>query len=423
MVCMRFFCIIFFLFLGTALLQADEPGYGISGNPGAVNILTGTGELGKLMHIPENTGIRLGGLWIGDYNALVSGGDGTHHNRHWTYNSLLILDLYIDLHKAIRWKGASFGTEFLQFNGQPTNADAGVVQGYNSLPGAPPLDRSELYQLWYRQELFNNALIVRIGKTVPTYHFNNVSKPVPKDNPENSIPSVSGLIYTPIFVNTTLLGAIGGYYNSVYGIVATIAPVKQAYVNVAVYDGNLAKGVQTGLTGPHFNGYYFSIIEGGYGWTTAKPGIAAIGGWYQSGLLKAGTQKENGTGGIYVFGSQALWIKQSTTTHNGNISAFYQFGWNNSKTLPMNLFVGMGLTGYALVPKRPSDSFGVGLAWSRLNHHTFTRHSELMLQGYYQAQVHKSIYFQPVISYIPNPGAHPTKSNVVALTARLTLLF
>ncbi|MBS0651011.1 MAG: carbohydrate porin [Verrucomicrobia bacterium] len=423
MIRVRVMFVLFCLVLKPALSRAEEAAYGISGNPGAVNILTGTGELGHWLRIPKSSGVRLGGAWLGDYNALLKGSEGAHHHRWLTGNSSFILDLYIDLQKAIGWKRASFGTEFLQFNGQPTNADAGVVQGYNSLPGDPPLNRSELYQLWIRQGFWDDKLSVRIGKTVPTYHFNNVSKPVPTTNPAISIPSVSGLIYTPIFVNTTLLGAIGGYYNSVYGIVLTIAPVKQAYINIGAYDGNVARGVQTGLTGPHFNGYYFSIIEAGYGWTKSKPGIAAIGGWYQSGVLKSGSQKEDGTGGIYAFGSQALWIKKSETTSKGNVSGFFQFGWNNSRTLPMNLFVGMGLTAFALVQKRPNDSFGVGASWSRLNHHTYSRYSELMLQGYYQAQVYKSIYFQPVLSYIPNPGADPHRSNVCALTARLTALF
>lgn len=411
------------LFAKTALVIAEEASYGISGNPGAVNILTGTGELGKFLRIPESSGVRLGGLWMGDYNALLSGGTGAHDNRHWTGNSLLILDLYIDLQKAVGWKNASFGTEFLQFNGQSTNADAGVVQGYNSLPGAPPLNRSELYQLWLLQKFLDDKFTVRVGKTVPTYHFNNVSKPVPTEDPAVSIPSVSGLIYTPIFVNTTLLGAIGGYYNSVYGIVATIAPVKQSYINIGIYDGNLARGVQTGLKGPHFNGYYFSIMEVGYGWATSKPGIAAIGGWYQSGRLESGTQTQNGTGGIYAFGSRALWIKKTRRVNNPNISGFFQLGWNNSRTLPMTRYVGLGATAFALVKKRPNDSFGVGVAWSRLNPHTFSRYSELMFQGYYQAQVYKSIYFEPVLSYIPNPGAHPNKSNVCAFTGRLTALF
>lgn len=415
-----FFLFVCFL-MNLAAAQAED--YGASGNPGAVNIMTGTGELGRWFQIPESSGIRIGGLWMGDYNALVSGRAGVHDNRVWTGNSVLILDLYIDLKKAIGWTGASFGSEFLQFNGQSTNFDAGAVQGYNSLPGDPPLNRSELYQLWIRQEFMENKLSIRIGKTVPTYHFNNVSKPVPTENPVVSIPSVSGLIYTPIFVNPTLFGAIGGFYNSVYGVVATIAPVKQAYVNLGFYDGNVARGVQTGLTGPHFNGYYFSIGEVGYGWTKSKPGVVAIGGWYQSGTLKAGTQKENGTGGIYAFGSQALWIKESRTTNQGNLSGFFQFGWNQSRTLEMNLFFGGGLTAFAIIPKRPNDSFGMGLSWSRLNPHTFVRRSELMLQGYYQFQIHKSVYFQPVVSYIPNPGAHPTKSNVFAVTNRLMLFF
>lgn len=419
----RILLFLFCLFMEKTLSYADEPNFGISGNPGAVNTEIGTGELGNLLHIPKDSGVRVGGLWMGDYNVLLSGGDGTHDNRRWTGNSLFILDLSINLQKAIGWNHAFFGAEFLQFNGQPTNADAGVLQGYNSLPGEPPLDRSELYQLWIRQEFLDNKLSVRIGKTVPTYHFNNVSKPVPTEDPAVSIPSVTGLIYTPIFVNTTMLGALGGYYNSVYGIVTTIAPIKQSYVNIGVYDGNVAKGVQTGLTGPHFNGYYFSIIEGGYGWTTAKPGIAAIGGWYQSGLLESGKEKENGTGGIYACGSQALWIKKSETTSKGNVSSFFQLGWNNSETLPMNLFVGTGLTAFALLPKRPNDSFGIGASWSRLNPHTFSRYSELMFQGYYQAQIYKSIYFQPVLSYIPNPGEHPTKSNVCAITGRLIALF
>lgn len=416
---LRLIVFVFLLLTQISFTQAQEASYGISGNPGAVDILTGTGELGNLLRIPKSSGVRLGGVLMGDYNAILCGADG----RRLTGNGLLIVDLSINLQKAIGWKNAFFGSEFLQFNGQRTNADAGVVQGYNSLTGAPPLNRSELYQLWLRQEFFDNKFSIRIGKTVPTYHFNNVSKPVPTSNPAVSIPSVSGLIYTPIFVNTTLLGVIGGYYNSVYGAEATIAPVEQAYINLGFYDGRLANGVQTGLTGPRFNGYYFSIIEGGCGWNTSKPGIAAVGGWYQSGTLRAANQEDNGTGGFYAFGSQALWVKESQTTNKGNISGFFQFGWNNSKTLPMNLYVGMGLTAFALVPSRPNDSFGMGIAWSRLNPHIFSRYSELMIQGYYQTQVYKFIYFQPVLSYIPNPGAHPTKSNVCTLTGRMIVLF
>lgn len=412
----RFFIIICLLCI---TLEAEEANYGISGNPGAVNSVVGTGALGKFLKIPEKSGIRLGGLWMADGNVLVH---GKISSSPWSGNNLVILDLSIRL-ETIGWKKAFLGAEFLQFNGQPTNNDAGVVQGYNSLPGDPPLNRSELYQLWLRQELFDGKLSFRIGKLVPTYHFNNVSKPVPTDNPSVAIPSVSGLIFTPIFVNTTLDGALGGYYNSVYGVVATIAPVKSTYLNLGFFDGNLARGIQTGLTGPHFNGYYFSIAELGYGWSMQKPGIVAIGGWYQSGKVSAFSKSQTGMEGIYAFGSQCLWSKISGKLDKGNISGFIQLGWNNSKTLEMNRYIGAGLTGFCLIPNRPKDSFGFGAAWSHLNQYAFSQHSEFMLQGYYQCHVVSSTYLQLVGSYIPNPGNNPIKSNVVALTARFTALF
>lgn len=409
------------LFGAIQFAHAEPASYGVSGNPGAVDVIVGTGALGRGIGIPESSGVRLGGVWLGDYNALMSGRQST---QVLTGNSSLILDFSIDFEKAVGWTGGMFGVEFLQSNGQPTNTDAGVVQGYNSLPGPSPINRSELFQLWLQQALFDNRWKIWIGKTVPTFHFNNVSKPVPTVNdPAISIPSVSSLIYSPIFTNPTLSGVIGGYYNSVYGIESTVAPTPDLYINMGFYDGNLARGVQTGLKGPHFNGYYFSILEIGYGWAGSRPGIVAVGGWHQSGKLEAAEQTQTGTGGIYSFVSRALWIRESETVSKGNLSGFLQFGWNNSKTLDVDLFFGGGLTAFAVVPNRPNDSLGLGAAWSRLNPHLFSRSSEFMLQTYYQAQVYKSIYFQPVFSYIPNPGAHPDKSNVTALTARVITLF
>jgi porin len=219
----------------------------ITGNPAAENELPGTGLAGRLLHLPEDSGLRLGGLWLVDTNGLISGGA---QPGKWSSNSALIIGANFDAEKLLDWKGASFGIQFLQFNGQDTNGQAGSVQGYNSLPGAKPLDRSELYQLWYRQTLLDDKIIFRIGKTIPTYDFNNVARPVPTRDEALSIPAVTGLLYTPVFVNPTLLGAIGGYYNSVYGVTVTLAPTKNSYLNYGFYDGNVARGVQTGLTGP-----------------------------------------------------------------------------------------------------------------------------------------------------------------------------
>jgi porin len=232
------------------------------------------------------------------------------------------------------------------------------------------------------------------------------------------IPAVTGLLYTPVFVNPTLLGAIGGYYNSVYGFTVTLAPTKNSYLNYGLYDGNVARGVQTGLTGPHFNGYYFNILETGVDWVAVGkyPGELGLGGWYQTGELHTQGPKrisQDGTGGFYLFGGQRLWANSTESptldgkgkaliptgqTRHASISAFVQFGVNNSETLPAEDYFGAGLTGFGLVPFRPDDSIGAGMAWSWLNPKVFNRPSELMFQGYYQAHLYAGIFFQPAIS-------------------------
>ena len=422
-----------------AVSVSDQPPDSITGNPAAENELPGTGLAGRLLQLPEDTGLRLGGLWLVDTNGLLSGGA---QPGKWSWNSALIIGANLDAQKLLNWQGASFGIQFLQFDGQNTNGQAGSVQGYNSLPGAPPLDRSELYQLWYRQTLFDDKIIFRIGKIIPTYDFNNVARPVPTQDEALSIPAVTGLLYTPVFVNPTLLGAIGGYYNSVYGITLTVAPTKNSYVNYGVYDGNVATGVQTGLTGPHFNGNYFNILEAGVDWVAGGkyPGEFGAGLWYQTGVLQGPRGiSQNGTGGFYLFGGQRIWgrsagnpapdgkkeivIPASELKQNASISTFLQFGINNSETLPVKEYLGLGFTGFGLVPHRPGDSIGVGMAWSWLNPNLGGRSSELMFQGYYQTRIVEGVYLQPTLTYIPTPGASPKYDGAWATSLRLTVLF
>jgi porin len=412
----------------TVNMSATGIAEGISSNPGAVDIRTGTGELANtveaLLGLPQDSGVYLGGVWVGDANKLLSGGD---EPGKWSFNSLLILGAGLDAEKLVGWKGGRFGVEFLQFNGNPTNTEAGSVQGYNSLPGPPPLDRSELYQLWWRQELFEGKFIFRIGKVVPTNDFNNVLRPVPVQDQHLAIPAVSGLLYTPVFINPTLLGTMPGYYNSAYGMTTTFTPIKNIYLLYGVYDGNIARNVQTGLRGaPNFNGYYFHVGEAGAAWEVGGlPGSCGIGGWRQTGRLRLnGPDKirENGAAGFYSFASQRFWRARPTIDNSG-ISGFVQFGVNNSDTRPIDEYFGGGLTQFGLVPHRAKDSAGIGLAWSSLNQNIFKRDSELMLQAYYQAHVTHGVFFEPAVSYVPTPGANPDFDAAWALTFRAICLF
>lgn len=400
-----------------------EAGESVSANPAAVNVETGTGAIGEKLGFKKESGIRIGGLWIGDINYLMTGGVQPHKLSG---NSLFQLSLNIDFEKRFGWKGGLFGIEFLQFNGRPTNEEAGCVQGYNSLPGSPPLDRSELYQFWFRQELFHKKIVIRIGKSLPSNDFNNLIRPIPLQEVSETIPATTGLIYTPIFVNPTLLGVLPGYYNSAFGITINFIPIESYYISYGAYDGNLARGKQTGLRGPQFNGYYFHIVETGYSWKIGErkmPGKIAVGVWYQSGKLTAGTNiEQKGAQGIYFFGTQRLWRRHPGVDNSGLVG-FVQAGINQAKTLPISKYFGTGLTFLGLIPHRPNDSFGCGIALSKLNHHLFARKKELLLQGYYQAQLYKNIFFETALSYIPEPGAKKHLKSSWAGTARIISLF
>jgi len=121
---------------------------------------------------------------------------------------------------------------------------------------------------------------------------------------------------------------------------------------------------------------------------------------------------------MYLFGAQRLWFRRPGLDNSG-ISGFYQFGANNTNTALVRQYFGTGLTGFGLVPERPKDSLGCGLGWGWLNtdpnagafffpdapgKSTNFRSNEMILQTYYQMFLRNGAYFEPVVSYSPNPG-------------------
>src|SRR5882724_998975 len=363
----------------------------VSGNPSATTFTTGTGWLGRQLGLRDEWGVTLGGVWLADTNLVAAGGV---QKGGWTNNSALFVGLGIDADKLVGWQGASFGFQFLQLNAGNTNGEAGSVQGYNGIVGPPPFNRTELFQAWYAQEMIKDVLKIRIGRVNPGADFNNVLRPVTFTDSNQNIPSVSGLIYSTVFANGTLIGSLPGYYNSGNGVTVNFTPTKSFYLDLGVYDGNNARRIQTGMVPPSFNGYYFNIGEIGTNWTLGEgnhPGQFGIGLWHQTGILTAPGVTQDGAG--------------------------------NAQTPPINQYYGAGLTGFGLIGDRPLDSMGVGAALSRLNPVLFARPYELMFQAYYQAHLFAATFLQPTVSFIPTPGAAPDLPSTLTTTLRLTVLF
>lgn len=395
---------------------------GISGNPAATVDITGTGWLGRQLGL-DKYGLELGGVWIGTGNYQMSGGV----NPGGTLNGQLIVNVLADLERISGLKGSSFAVQFLQLNNDPTNDDAGTLMGYNPLDGNPPINRTSLVQVWWRQKMFDERLVLRVGKSNSGADFANTVLPIRTTEHARDIDVVSSLLYGPLYTPATLYNVFPGFYETAFGITATWIPNEKFYAAYAAYDGNQARGVATGLRGPEFNGYYFHIAETGANWllgSESKPGNFGIGVWRQTGELSTDDGvTEDGATGFYMIAGQQLWYRDPEPVDNAGISAFVQIGWNDTETLPFEFYAGAGLTFRGLVRNRPKDSFGVGMAWGKLNPNVFEADSELITQGYYQAHVTGPVYTEFALSYIPKPGAEPDLPEAWAVTQQLVVPF
>jgi len=426
-------------------------------NPVPVEMFTGTGELGRLLGIKPESGFRLGGALVGEANTFLSGSFAPQNTFG---NGLQQLQLEANLETLLGWKDTKVSVSGLNPNGSPVNLYAGSIQGFTDLPGTPPFDRTELYTYWIAKGLFDRRLFLRFGKQTANVLFNNVVLGN-QDLPSRTELATSGLIVPSLYNNPTLIGRMPVGYNAALGLTVQWFPkgTGNTYLNYGIFDGNGAKwGYQTGLQAPWINNYLFQIAEFGVRWNIGNgklPAKFAIGAWYQSGLLDTPQSvlntvttgsdlgaKANGAMGMYLYGTHRLWYRKPWVNPSG-IGAFYQFGFSNSPASIIHQYVGLGLTAYGLLEKRPHDNFGVGLAWAKPNP---TKNPELFLlpqlfpgnyggnplaqvetpevviQLYYQFALDRTTYLEPVLSVIPKPSLIGNPATVAA-TLRLIKQF
>jgi len=101
----------------------------------------------------------------------------------------------------------------------------------------------------------------------------------------------------------------------------------------------------------------------------------------------------------------------------------HSMGINDSRTMIATRYVGLGVTAFGVIPGRPSDSLGAGIAWSRLNRNRNLRPGETLLQFYDQIYVCGGFYLQPTLTLSPNPGEKTARAPAIAFTVQSTVLF
>ncbi len=445
-------CLLLLLLLaGVAVAEEGTPDVlpragEIVANPQAAYTFAGWDQLGRMLGLPDELGLKLGGYFIPEFTWVASGGVDPNAT---SANLAFGIHASLDTQKALCIPGGTLGIEFLEYTGGAVNNAAGSVQLFTTMDGPPPRTRQELYQLWWHQRLFDDKLIFQIGKMNPPGSFGNLQMPVITGDPWRQGADVTNLLFVPVGLNPTLFSRLPSYYNTGYGAVAHVAPTKDFYASYGVFDASGMQGVQTGIECvPSLDGYYMHIGELGYSWLAGeekKPGRIGIGGWYQTGKsFTPALTTEDGATGYYLFATQRLWYLHPEVDNAGFIG-YFQFAHTGSEARQVNTYLGAGLSGVRLIPGRPTDQVSVGIAWSWLNEtpgagaffypdvasaSNDLRNTEFMFQAVYQTNFYFKVgrgFFglhpQFAYTYIPNPGQRPDLPAASVFSVRLITLF
>lgn len=357
----------------------------------------------------------------GGYN----GDDTGKYSDQWTGT------VHLDMAKLARIKGGDFQFTITRRDGNDLTKDrltdprTGTVSSVQEVHGRGNVFR--LSNLWYRQRLFDNGLVVKLGRASVGDDFATM--------PSN-------------FQNLYLGGGEPGNQN---GDIWRNGPVSQwsasfrvnagphYYGAIGFYDIN-PKDLDDdkALDLYHSSGSEGTLIPLEFGWLPSLgpaglPGQYKIGGYYSTAeatdYQNDGTQKGHRLGLYYVVIQQFTKVGEDKT--RGLV--FQSTGaWNDRDTSFVDRYLAGMLVYNGLFDRRPKDDLGFGIAYAHVNDdydHYMSSGNGLLLDSapdfhpsqsveynlelYYGYHVADWLQFRPNLQYVINPGANSDVSNAL----------
>ena len=402
----------------------DEPVTGIP-DPSIATSLPGNGDPGGIRKSLAERGILYGANYTGDVNGNVSGGikQGTH------YVGLLELYSDVDLQKAMGLHGLSFHISGYQIHG--TSISGENIGGLAAVTNIEAYPSTRLFELWFEQKLLDDKLSVRVGQ-------------VPVDA-EFFASEAGGNFFNSTFGWTTISSdnlPVGG----------PIYPIPTPGVRVA-YDPNDNLKLMAGLwngdpVGPcpddkdpgqcNTGGFDFRlkdppllVVEAAYTYNKdgGLTGTIKAGGWRHFGdfddqrvdanggligITGADPLKHDGNHGLYAIIDQMLY--KISPDGDRNISMSARIAGSPSDRNQIDFYADVAIVATGLFASRPSDVFGVALAYSGISDDaagfdrdsglSAVRNHETVLEVSYTAEILPGLTIQPDFQYYWNPGGN-----------------
>ncbi len=354
-----------------------------------------------------------------------------------TYNSVIYMLVDADLAKLAGWSGATFRVNAFQVMGLGLSyANVYNLSTISSIEARPT---TRLVELWFEQKLFSDMASIRVGQLAADTEF---------FTSEFGGLYVNGTFGWATMFAGDLPGSGPGYPLSTPGVRVKLTPNEHLTLLAAIFNGDPAG---TGFSGEDqavdLNGVNFRLrdpallfgeAQYAYNQDKASSGLAGtvkIGGWYHFGLFNdnhfaydgfsladpAGVgvpQTHNGDYAIYGVIDQMLWRLPGDEPKKG-VAVFARVAGSPDDRNLINFYAEGGVNFIGLLSQRPSDSFGLGAAYSHMapslaaydqdaaffsGELSPVRDYELALELTYQAALVPGWTVQPDLQYIVHPG-------------------
>jgi porin len=236
------------------------------------------------------------------------------------------------------------------------------------------------------------------------------------------------------------------YPNATWGAVAKVRPTERTYVMAGLYNGDPAirdngrHGVDMSLNGPAFAIGEAGLLVNGLPRDSGLIGNYKAGFWYDnSEVTEFGkTDSERGSWGFYGLFDQVLVPFADRQTNRG-LGVFGSVIVSPDPSVAqMPFFFTAGIAARGIFSSRPADSCGLGVVYGQfsgdlrsaqeqaqqVNPATLVQDHELALELTYRFSLYNnSMFFQPDLQYIADPGGSGKYSDAVVLGCRVGINF
>lgn len=375
--------------------------------------------------------------FVTDVAGNVTGGK----SRGVTHADNLGLDLLFDLDKLSGLKGGSFLVSMSQRSGNSLSRErVGNVFTIQQVYGGQTF---HLIDLAYQQRLLDDRLEIRLGRIAAGDDF--------LVSIYDYLFMQNGFCGNPvgIFFNSPGMTA---YPNATWGILLKLRPTERTYLMGAIYNGDSSiRGNEHNGVDMSMNGPVFAITEAGYQ-VNGLPGDSRwlgnykAGFWYDDATFTDLTTvgytvspvETKGSWGCYALFDQILIPFGEPTSHRGFglFGSFIVAPDQSISQMPYFLTAGMACRG--IFASRPRDVAGFGVVYGQFSddlRHAQEREQQLdppvgvqdyetVLEWTYRLYFRNgSVFFQPDIQCVINPGGTGRIENALVLGCQIGINF